>query len=99
MRTTKQRIEYLFELRDKDQIAEEIENIIDDAVSDIAVRLESEFHYYLPGGIFVASSCYVSPPGIGQSIKIKDSIYKIHDVIHAFNSSQESGKIIVEKLI
>lgn len=97
MKTVQERIEDLFELTDKKQIAQEIDVILDDLASTIMVRLEREFCFYLPDGEFLASTCYTSPPAEGQCIKINGTIYQINNVIHSF-SSNEAGQILVQKL-
>lgn len=98
IRTTRERLEYLFQQKDKANIASEIENILEDLVSDIAVRLESEFIFITESGEFIASTCYVNPPNVGDFIRIgKLKEYEIVKVIHNFDTSREPGIIIIKK--
>lgn len=95
--TIKGRLENLFNLKDKSKIAVEIDIILDDHASTITVRLEAEFHFRNESGDFIASTCYVTPPRVGEFIRIgKLKEYEIVKVIHNFNSSSEAGIIIIK---
>lgn len=97
IRTTQERLEYLFQQKEKTNIVSEIKNILEDLVSDIAIRLESEFIFRTELGEFIASTCYVNPPNVGSFIRIgKLKEYEIVKVIHNFNTSREPGIIIIK---
>ncbi|WP_102980140.1 hypothetical protein [Chryseobacterium scophthalmum] len=93
-----ERLADLFLMTDKNEIAKEIDILLQDHVSDIATRLESEFHYHDTEGSFLASTCYIMPPRTGEFIELKQNIYEIIKVIHTFNCMREAGKIIVKKV-
>lgn len=98
MKTVKERIEDLFELTDKKEIAKEIDILLDDFASTIMVRLEREFCFYVMTGEILGSSCYVSPPAIGEQIIINEGLYIVISVTHTLKS-RESGSITLQRAL
>jgi hypothetical protein len=94
----RERLIELFSRTDKNEIAKEIDIILQDHVTDIGTRLECEFLFRDTEGVFLASTCYVTPPRKGEFIELKQATYEIIKVIHVFNCSHEAGKIIVKKV-
>lgn len=95
MKTTRERLEDLFNMIDKKEVATEIDIILDDFASTIMVRLEREFTFEDAKGKFIAGSCYVSPPAVGEFITVGKMLYKVIRVTHCFESNA-SGTIILE---
>ena len=95
MKTTKDRLKDLFQMTNKEEIAKEIDILLDDFASTIMVRVEREFTFEDDKGKFLASSCYVSPPSVGEFITISSRMYKVTNVLHCFESNA-SGTIILE---
>jgi Tfp pilus assembly ATPase PilU len=95
MNTTTERIVNLFEMTDRNEIAKEIDIILDDMISSIGVRLEREFTFKDSEGAHIASTCYVSPPRVDDYITVKDKMYKILKIVHCYETNA-SGTIIVE---
>lgn len=90
----------LFDLKEKEAIAEELTNILDDYISSIAVRLEREFILTdFDTKEFVASDCFMTaPPAKGEFYITSKAIYEVLQVTHSYKPSTEAGTIQVRKV-
>lgn len=87
MKTTSERLQDLFNLSDKKEIAKEINDLLDDFASTITTKLEREFYFKNTDGVSLGSSGYVSPPRTGDHLIIGGTEYLIKKVTHAANSN------------
>ncbi|MFP7656118.1 hypothetical protein [Chryseobacterium proteolyticum] len=95
MKTVTKRLIDLFEMTDRNEIAKEIDILLDDMISSIGVRLEREFNFQDHEGNYVANTCYISPPRVDDYITVREKMYKIVKVIHCYETNA-AGTIIVE---
>lgn len=99
MKTLKQSLLDLLGLTSKEEIAKEINSILDDYKSSIAVRLEREYIFSnIDTKEYIASDCFVSPPIKGEFYITGDAIYEVIQVTHSYKSMQEAGRIQVKKV-
>ncbi|MCT3814527.1 hypothetical protein CMT92_07365 [Elizabethkingia anophelis] len=99
MKALKERLRSLLDLTSKDEIAEEIDIILDDYMTSMAVRLEREYHFKdFDTDEIVAGGCFVTPPMKGEFYVAGKNIYEVMQVTHVHDSSRRAGTIYVNKV-
>ncbi|WP_454060141.1 hypothetical protein [Elizabethkingia ursingii] len=98
MKTLKERLIALFDLTSKKEIAEELDIILDDLISSVAVRLEREYNFKdFDTGEDVGGDCFVVPPSKGEFYVAHKGIYEVMQVTHVHDSSRRAGTIYLKK--
>ena len=99
MKTLKERLRSLLDLRSKDETAEELYILLDDYMTSVAVRLEREYHFKdFDTDEIVAGGCFVTPPMKGEFYVAGKNIYEVKQVAHVHDSSRRAGTIYVNKV-
>lgn len=84
----------------KINLSEIKEKILDDLITDISIKLERQFNFYIKGSesnTFLVEDFFISPPSKGELYNVKDKYYKVLEVIH-FNSHRKPNSILVEEI-
>ncbi|QIY92215.1 hypothetical protein [Chryseobacterium gallinarum] len=98
-KTIKERILNLLNLKEKEEIAQEIANVLDDYKSDLLQSLEREYIFREYETVeYVSNGWFITPPSKGEFYITKDAIYEVLQVTHSYNSSKEAGTIQVKKV-
>jgi hypothetical protein len=77
------------------------EVLLDDAVSDICMRLERQFDIFIKGketNIFLIEDHFVTPPAKGEIYFFKEKHYRVLEIIHYY-FAKEPSKILVEETL
>ncbi|WP_347219343.1 hypothetical protein [Chryseobacterium sp.] len=97
--TIKERILNLLNLSEKEEIAQEIANVLDDYKSDIMRGIEREYMFREFGtNEFVSSDWFVNAPAKGEFYITNNAFYEILQITHSYNSKNEAGVIQVKKV-
>lgn len=98
MKTLKERLIGLFDLTSKKEIAEELDIIIDDYMTSMAVRLEREYRFKdFDTDEDLGGNCFVTPPSKGEFYVTHKGIYEVLQVTHVYDSSLRAGTIYLKK--
>lgn len=99
MKTFKEQLLNLLGLKTKEEAAEELSIILNEYISSIASRLESEFIFRdSDTGEDIGGSCYVTPPSKGEFYITDKAIYEVIQVTHSYKPMREAGRIQVKKV-
>ncbi|AZB01277.1 hypothetical protein EG359_17385 [Chryseobacterium joostei] len=98
MKSFKKSLLDLFNLNSKEEIVNELHDLIDGHKSSIATRLEREFIFTdYDTKEFVATDCFITPPMKGEYYVTNRAIYEVLQVTHAASSLRTPGTIQVRK--
>lgn len=97
--TIKESILKLLNLTEKEEIAQELSNILGDYKSYVVMSIQREYILRdFETNEYVASDWFVSPPLNGDFYRMHNAIYEVIQVTHSYRPSSESGTIQVKKV-